>query len=236
MGKQIIQQHRGRGSPTYTSPSFNFQGESKLRPQTTNAVTGKVIDLVHCPGHSAPLMKINYSDGEKTLLIAPENIRVGEHLEYNTNTLTPGNVKHLIDIPEGTQIYNIESEPGDGGKFCRTSGTFARIVSKTDNAIIVELPSKKQRKFNIQCRAVIGVVAGGGRLEKPFLKAGKVMHAKRARNKLYPRTGASKMNAVDHPYGNKRSSRKAHQVATTHHAPPGRKVGKISPRRTGRKQ
>ena len=98
------------------------------------------------------------------------------------------------------------------------------------------LPSKKQKEFHPGCRASIGVVAGAGRKEKPFYKAGRKYHAMKAKNKYYPKTSAQSMNAVDHPFGNKRSSRKSKAKPAPRDAPPGRKVGMIRPRRTGRKK
>jgi len=237
MGKRIIQQARGKGSPTYKSPSFNFKGKAKLSRVTKELQYGQIIDLIKCPGHDAPLAQIEYDNGEVILVSAPEHIRVGEQVTTGPGSeIKPGNVLTLRDIPDGTDLYNIESQPGDGGKFCRSSGTSARLVTKTENKAIIKLPSKKEKKINLDCRAVIGVIAASGRKEKPFLKAGTKMHAMRAKNKLYPRSSASAMNAVDHPYGNKRSARKAKQKATSRHAPPGRKVGKIAPRRTGKRK
>ncbi len=147
-----------------------------------------------------------------------------------------GNVMPLKSLPEGTIIYNIEAQPGDGGKFVRASGGFARIVSKMENKIIVKFPSKKQREFHPECRACVGVIAGGGRLEKPFLKAGVRFYKMKAKNKLWPQTSGGAMNAVDHPFGNKRSLRKSKARPVSRHAPPGRKVGMIAARRTGRKK
>ena len=98
------------------------------------------------------------------------------------------------------------------------------------------MPSKKEKEFNANCRATIGVVAGGGRLEKPFLKAGKKWHAKRARGKLYPVTSAVAMNAVEHPFGSGRGRHMGKPNVAPRHAPPGRKVGLVRPRRTGRKR
>jgi large subunit ribosomal protein L2 len=95
------------------------------------------------------------------------------------------------------------------------------------------MPSKKEKSFNKNCRAVVGVIAGAGRLDKPLLKAGKNHHIKKARNKLWPRTSAVKMNAIDHPFGSGRGKRIKSKIAKRD-APAGARVGHISPRRTGR--
>ena len=142
----------------------------------------------------------------------------------------------LKDIPEGTLIFNIESQPGDGGKFVRSSGSFAKIVSKLDKYAIVQFPSKKQKRFNPNCRACIGTIAGGGRLEKPLLKAGVKYYKMRAKNKLWPKVSGGAQNAVDHPFGTSRSSRKSKARPAPRGAPPGRKVGMLASKRTGKKK
>ena len=237
MGKNIIQQARGKGSPTYKSPSFRFKSDGKLKSLKKELIHGEIIDIINCPGHTAPLIKVKYDDGEICSMPAPDSIKVGDKVSAGPGAESkPGNIIELKDIPEGTPIFNIESQSGDGGKFCRTTGISARIVSKTKDFVVVMLPSKKQKNFSLNCRATIGTIAGGGRKEKPFLKAGKKMHAMRAKNKLYPRSSASAMNAVDHPFGNKRTARKARQRPVSKNAPPGRKVGKVSPKRTGKRK
>ncbi len=234
MGKNLIQQRRGRGSPTYRSPGHRYEGEAKHYAQQT---TGVVRDLIHCAGHSAPLMEVFYLTGDRGLTLAPEGIRVGDEISVCSSTEAKvGNVLPLGDIPEGTLIHNIELQPSDGGKLVRSSGSFARIVSKTEEAVRVELPSKKEKLFLPACRAAIGVLAGSGRVEKPFLKAGTHYHRMRARNKLYPHVCGVSMNAVDHPFGGKCSHVKGRPTQSPRSAPPGRKVGKIAPRRTGRRK
>ena len=185
MGKNLIQQARGKGSPRYRSPGFNYKGETKYARYEKQTMTGKITDLVHCPGHNAPLAQIEYDNGNVILMQAPEGIRVGDSVEMgNKIELNKGNILPLKNIPEGTSIYNIESSPGDGGKFVRSTGGFAKIVTKMQNKIVVQLPSAKTRMFLPDCRATIGIIAGGGRKEKPFLKAGNKQHAMKPRNKL----------------------------------------------------
>jgi large subunit ribosomal protein L2 len=236
MGKNIISQARGHGGPTYRSPSFNFAGQARLPPMSDSTVSGTIKDIVHCAGHYSPLMIVKFESNE-VLCIAPEGIKVGESIQCGSQAeVKTGNVLPLSQIPDGTMIYNVESKPGDGGKFARSTGGAARILSKYGDTVKVMLPSKKEKTFVASCRAAIGMPAGSGRVEKVLLKAGKQWFKKRARNKLYPRSSAAKMNAVDHPYGNKRSSRKSKARPTSRNAPPGRKVGMLAARRTGRKK
>ena len=233
MGKRLIQQRRGRGTLTYRGPKFRFKGKVKHHHLETS---GKVIDFVHCAAHSAPLMKVAYLTGEEVLNFAQEGIKIGDEITVGGSTIKDGNVLALKEIPEGTLIHNIELSPGDGGKLVRSSGTFAKIVAKTEENIRVALPSKKEKVFLPNCRAAIGIVAGAGRLEKPFLKAGTRSKRMEARNKLYPTVSGVAMNAVDHPFGGSSSNSKGRPTQAPRNAPPGRKVGAIAPRRTGRKR
>lgn len=234
MGKNLTQQKRGKGSPRYRAPSFNYKGESRFRSDKLE-INGLIIDIIHCPGHNSPLVKIQYEDGQIGLLQAPEGIRVGESLSFGENvSVKMGNVLPLRNIPEGIEIYNIESSPGDGGRFVRSSGGFARIVTKTKDKIIVRLPSNKTKDFRPECRAVIGIISGSGRTEKPFLKAGTHFFKLKSRNKYWPIVSGTSMNAVAHPFGGRSSAHKGRPTQAPRDAPPGRKVGKIAPRRTGR--
>ena len=236
MGKNLIQQKRGKGSPRYRAPSFKYKGKACFGIyDTSKQLTAQISDIVHSSGHSAPLMELKYSNGEAGLLQAPEGIRVGDKIDIGENAeLKIGNILPLKSIPEGTAIYNIESNPGDGGKFARTSGAFARIITKADDGIVVELPSSKRRNFLPECRAVIGILAGSGRTEKPFLKAGTHMFVMLAKNKMWPHVSGTSMNSVSHPFGGRSSHAKGIPTQSSRNSPPGRKVGKIAPKRTGR--
>ena len=98
----------------------------------------------------------------------------------------------------------------------------------------VIFPSKKEILLSENCLATIGIIAGEGRLLKPFVTAGKKHHKMKARNKFWPRTSAVKMNAIDHPFGSGRGKRIKPKIAKRN-SPPGTKVGHLRPRRTGRK-
>jgi large subunit ribosomal protein L2 len=97
------------------------------------------------------------------------------------------------------------------------------------------LPSKKEKLFNENCRATVGIVAGSGRLEKPLMKAGTVHFKYRASAALWPVVSGQSQNAVEHPHGGARSSKKNKPDIARRFAPPGANIGKIRPRRTGRK-
>lgn len=239
MGKNIITQARGKGSPTYRAPSFRYKGKPKHRSLTHDEteVLGLVVDFINCPGHTAPIACIEYEDGEMNIMLAGEGMKVGDTVECGKSAEPKkGNTITLGSLPEGTFVYNIEAQPGDGGKYVRSSGTFAKILTHARDHVVVQLPSKKKKKFSLACRATVGNLAGGGRPEKPIMKAGKRYYMMKANNKLYPVVSGSAMNAVDHPFGNKRTLRKSKAKPTSKHSPPGRKVGMVGARRTGKRK
>jgi large subunit ribosomal protein L2 len=158
-----------------------------------------------------------------------------QKINLNTKEIADGNVLVLRDIPVKTFVYNVESRPGDGGVFIRTGGNSGIINRSSEKGVFILMPSKKEKEFNPRCRATIGVIAGAGRLDKPILRAGKNYHIKKSQGRLWPRTSAVKMNAIDHPFGSGRGKRIKSKIAKRN-APPGKRVGLIRPRRTGHKR
>jgi len=233
MGKRIISQRRGRGTPTYRAHSFNYKGLTSY-PKLEQKMMGKITNLFHDPGRTAPLAKIRFNN-ITLLLPAPEGVKVNQNILCGDKNIKIGNIIPLLDIPIGTEICNIEKAPGSGPSFCKSSGAKATVVNK-GNKITLQFKTKKQKKFNPNCRAMVGIIAGSGRKEKPFVKAGKRYHAMKARGKLYPRTSGVAMNAVDHPFGSGRGRHMGKPKTVSRRAPPGRKVGLISPKRTGKKK
>lgn len=234
MGKRIIAQRRGKGSPAFKTPSFRYKGEAKTHVSKERAI---VMDIISSQSHSAPLAHILYPDNTSGLTVAADGLKVGTEIIFGEEAkIGHGNVLPLKLIPEGTPIFNIEIRPGDGGKLVRSTGLSAKVFSKSKDVVIITLPSKKQKKLHPDCNATIGVVSGGGRVDKPFLKAGNKFYAMKARNKYWPSVSASAMNAVAHPFGNKRSLRKSKAKPAPKNAPPGRKVGMIRPRQSGRRR
>jgi large subunit ribosomal protein L2 len=234
VGKRLTVQRRGKGSPMFRSPSHKHAGKASHPSFKTDKVKGKITNLIHCSGHTAPLMSVKWENGEEHLTVAPEGVRINEIVEIGGETKT-GSTLQLKDIPEGTQIYNVEGIPGDGGKFARAGGVFAKVLAKQGGIVKVMLPSKKEKKFNPGCRATIGTVAGSGRLEKPLLKAGLKAFKVRSRVKVWPVVCGQSQNAVEHPHGGAQSSHKNRPDIARRFAPAGAKIGKIRPRRTGRK-
>jgi len=231
MGKRIITQRRGRGTSTYRVSKKSFKYKLQYPPKLKGE--GKVVKLFNSPAHSCPLAKITC---EKGIFYIPsfKNIIEGQEIKFKKE-IKEGNILPLKEIPIKTKIYNIESKPGDGGKFIKTAGSFATISKVVGKKVFVLLPSKKEKALNESCRAIIGVAAGAGRLDKPILKAGKQYHIKKSKSKLWPRTSAVKMNAIDHPFGSGRGKNPKSKIAKRN-APPGRRVGLIRPKRTGKRK
>lgn len=231
MGKTIISQARGHGSATYRVRRKAFRYRLQY-PKVLNG-DGEVIKLLNSPGHFAPLAKIKTKENI-FYIPAFKNMVEGQKINFGEE-VKEGNILRLKNIPVKTQIYCIESRPGDGGKFVRTSGSSATVNRIIGDKIFVLMPSKQEKEFHPNCRAIIGEIAGGGRLEKPVVKAGRRYHLKKARNKLWPRTSAIKMNAIDHPFGSGRGKNPKSKIAKRN-APPGAKVGHLRPRRTGKRK
>ena len=236
MGKRIIVRARGKGGSQYRARSHRYLGKVTYPPAEQAAgKSGKVRDIVNDPARNAPvaIMKFPWMK-EEVLQIAPEGLHVGDEVKYGGEAKV-GNVLELKDIPVGVRIFGLENSPNSGPKLCRSSGSFAMIMTKSEGRAIVKFSSGKTKVFNERCRATIGVPAGGGRKEKPFVKAGKRYHTLRARGKLYPRTSGVAMSPVDHPYGGKRKAPRP-SGTVSRDAPPGAKVGSIAARRMGRKK
>ncbi len=232
MAKRIITQRRGRGTNTYRVRKRAFRFRIKYPRRLEGE--GTVIKLIDSAAHTTPLAKIKYSEGE-FYMPAFKGMVEGQKISFGGKELKKGNILALKDIPVKTQIYNLESRPGDGGKFIRSGGSYSEVNRVVGKDILILMPSKKEKKFNPNCRATIGEIAGKGRLDKPVVKAGKKYHIKKSKSKLWPRTSAVKMNAIDHPFGSGRSKNPKPKIAKRN-APPGRKVGLLRPRRTGKRK
>lgn len=195
---------------------------------------GKVLELIHDPSRRAPLMIVRF-DVQTIAVPAPLGVMKGQVVQAGVNApVELGNCLPLKSIPEGTVISNIELVPGDGGKLARTAGARARVVGKDKNNIIVKLTSKETKKLNENCRAQIGIIAGGGHKNKPLVKAGNNFYKWKAKGgKRWPLVRGCAKNAIDHPHGGKQH-RKRKSRTVSRNAPPGKKVGSFASKRTGR--
>ena len=237
MGKRLIQQRRGRNRTKFNSPSHRFKGKVKYSYDLEIKKEGRVIDLIHDSGRTAPIAEIQFKDNSKTLMIAPEGLKIGDKINYasKNDELKIGNIQKIGDIPEGTPIFNVELSPGDGGKLARSGGNSATVVSHDKSKTVIQLPSGRFKTIEANCKASIGTSAGGGRKDKPFLKAGKKHHSMRTRGKQYPVVRGVAMCAVSHPHGGGGHQHVGKPSTVKRGASPGRKVGSIAAKRTGRK-
>lgn len=246
MGKRITAQRRGKGSPTFRAPSHRYKANLEhVRVNKDETVSGRIEEIVHDPARSAPIarIKIEREDegkkkSEERFIIIPEGVGEGDEVSYGKSAaIRTGNTVPLRYIPEGITICNLEIRPNDGGKFARSSGDCATLLAhehETGKTQVV-LPSGKKKWLSSDCFATIGVVAGGGRTEKPFVKAGKKYHKMKARAAKYPRTSGVAMNPVDHPFGGGAHQHVGKPKTPGRGAPPGRKVGSIAAKRTGKR-
>ena len=148
--------------------------------------------------------------------------------------LVPGNVMALANMPPGTVINNLEKHQGDKGKFAKTSGGSAQIIGHIEGAGKTrDLPSGSKKTLDSQCRAMVGVVGGGGRTDKPVLKAGRAYHKYRVKRNEWPKVRGVAMNPVEHPHGGGNHQHIGHPSTVRRDSVPGQKVGLIAARRTG---
>ena len=234
MGKRIISRRRGRGGK-YSVPSHRYKCEIRY-PRETRGL-GTIMDIEHDPGHTAPVAKVKLENGDSPFyMLAFEGMQVGGKIRMDINPpVKPGNIMPLGNIPEGTQVHCLESQPGDGGKYVRSSGTAATVVSH-GTTTVVRLPSGAFKTLSNQCRATIGKTAGGGRKIKPIMKAGKHFHFNRSRKTVFPRVSGIAMNPVDHPHGGGGHQHIGRPSTVSRRAPPGTQVGHVAAKRTGRRR
>ena len=226
MGKRLRTQRRGRGTPGYRSPSHRHVDDVKL-PYKDGV--GTVKDLIQAPGRTSPLAVIDFS-GKTDYQLAVEGTKVGQQIEVGTGKIVAGNVMVLSMIPEGTPVHNVEGTPGDGGKYVKTAGNSATIVSRGDKVVVL-MPSGQMKEFNPNCRAVVGVIAGGGRGDKPLAKAGKNYLNLRSRSVANKHVKGVAMNAVDHPHGGGSHPHVGGPNCQKRTASPGQKAGFIAPKK-----
>ncbi|HID90496.1 TPA: 50S ribosomal protein L2 [Candidatus Bathyarchaeota archaeon] len=235
MGKKIRVQRRGRGSPTFRAPPKRGVGVPVGYPSvpTDGAVSGTVEGLMH--DLNRPIARIRLADGTEFYVPAVEGMYVGQPITMGADApIAIGNILPLGRIPDGAVVCNIELSPGDGGRLARSSGSYASLVTHLPDKTLVRLPSGKAVRFHNNCLATIGVVAGAGRTERPFFKAGKKHYLARAKGHVYPRTRGVAMVAAAHPFGGGSHQHPGKPTTVSRGAPPGRKVGLIAARASGR--
>ena len=160
-------------------------------------VPGKVVSVEYDPNRTAFIALINYADGDKRYILAPNGIKVDQTI-ISGEKATPeiGNALLLKDIPLGTIIHNIELRPGQGGKIARSAGSYAQLAAREGKYAVIKMPSGETRLILINCTATIGSLSNADHNKISMGKAG--------RNRwkgIRPRTRGVAMNPVDHPMG-----------------------------------
>jgi len=239
MGKRIRVQRRGRGGSVFRAHIYRRIAPASYPPlavtDAAGRVDGTILDIMHDPGRGSPLALIRFSDGKTCCVSAPEGILVSQTISRGAESPPEiGNILPLGKIPEGTMICNVEREPGDGGRIAKASGSYVMVVSHRPGETEARLPSGASVYLPNNCRAMIGVVSAAGRAEKPFMKAGTKKIWLRSKGRLWPITKGQAMVAASHPHGGGRHKHAGKPTTVSRDTPPGRKVGLIAARQSGR--
>jgi large subunit ribosomal protein L2 len=237
MGKKIKVQRRGRGTSQFRANKINKISPIKYPQKSEELRSGFVMDLAHEPGRGAPLAYIELQGGNDYYLSAIEGMHIDQEIQLGSGAeIRIGNILPVGEIPEGTMVSNIELRPNDGGKLARSSGSFGTVMSHGRDKTTIKLPSKQDVLISNDARATIGIVSGGGRKEKPRLKAGEVHYANKAKGHIYPIAHGVKMTSASHPHGGGRHRRAGKSTTVSRNAPPGAKVGLIAARNSGKRK
>jgi large subunit ribosomal protein L2 len=236
LGKRTLVRRRGKGGKQFRAIIVGKLAPAKYPYYNLDENhSGVIVDLVHERGRDAPLAKVRFENGINSYIPASEGSKVGDNIEMGRGvSSTARNILPLESIPDGTIVCNIEKNVGDGGKLIKSAGSSAIVFSHGMEGVVIKFPSGKFSTLNNRCRAMIGAISGGGRREKPFLKAGNKERYMHSRGKLYPKVRGIAQAAVYHPHGGGRHQHIGRQSSVGRTTPPGRKVGNISPRKTGR--
>lgn len=186
---KITVRHRGGGyRPKYRIIDFK---------RNKDGIPGTVATIEYDPNRTANIALINYADGEKRYIIAPNKLTVGDVIESGAEAdIKIGNALPLANIPVGTVIHNVELKPGKGGQLVRSAGNGAQLMAKEGQFAQVRLPSGEVRKVRIECRATIGEV---GNLDHQNIQIGKA--GRKRHMGIRPTVRGSVMNPNDHPHG-----------------------------------
>lgn len=199
-------------APMRTSGGRNNEGKMTIRnvggghkkkyriidfKRDKEGVPGKVNTIEYDPNRTARIALINYVDGEKRYIVAPQGLKVGQEINAGKGASPEiGNTLYLSEIPFGTVIHNIELRPGQGAKMARSAGSHAQLMSRDGKFAIIKLPSGETRMILQTCKATIGIVSNGDHALERSGKAGRSRWLGRR-----PRVRGVAMNPVDHPMG-----------------------------------
>ncbi len=201
-GGRVTARHRGGGAKRrYRRIDFK---------RTKDGVPARVASIEYDPNRSASIALVNYADGEKRYILAPQGLRVGAEVVSGEGAdIAPGNSLSLARIPTGTVVHNVELIPGQGGRLGRAAGTAIQVVAKEGPMVSLRLPSSEVRMVRGECRATVGTLSNAEHQNVKVGKAGRNRHKGKR-----PQTRGVAMNPVDHPHGG----------GEAHHTPGGHPV------------
>jgi len=196
--------NRNGGRNSYGRITVRHQGGGAKRKyrvvdfkRDKDGIKAKVVSVEYDPNRTANIALLQYADGEKKYILAPELLKVGDLVESGENAdIKPGNSLPLLNIPIGTMIHNIELKPGKGGQLVRAAGNSAQLMAKEGDYVQIRLPSGEVRMIRINCKASIGQI---GNHEHENISIGKA--GRKRWMGVRPTVRGVVMNPVDHPHG-----------------------------------
>jgi len=213
MGRVIRAQRKGKACGVFKAHTSGRIAAPYYRTldfaERHGYIKGVVRGILHDPGRGAALAEVHFKNPykygrDKEYFIAAEGVYSGQFIFCGKKAqIAVGNVLPINLIPEGTVVCNVEAKPGDRGTFSRTSGTYATVIGHSEDGAKtrIRLPSGARKTILGTCRATVGIISSGGRVDKPVLKAGNKYHHFRVRRKNWPRCRGVAMNPVDHRFG-----------------------------------
>ena len=197
-----IKKSGGRNSAGRITSRFRGGGHKRLYrvidfKRNKDNIPATVASIEYDPNRSARIALLHYLDGEKTYILAPDGLRVGDRVESGANAdIKAGNTLPLRNIPLGTHVHNIELHKGHGGQLARGAGGYAQLIAKEGKYAQLKLPSGEVRMLLLDCRATVGQVGNLDHENVSFGKAGRACWVGRR-----PHVRGVAMNPVDHPLG-----------------------------------
>ena len=187
-GKITVRHHGGGNRTKYRVIDFK---------RNKFGVPATVKTLEYDPNRSAFIALVEYEDGAKSYILAPDGLKVGDKVMAGpTADIKPGNALPLADIPVGTLIHAVEFQPGKGAAIARSAGTACQLMGKEGKYAIVRMPSSEMRRILVTCRATVGEVGNADHSNIVIGKAGRKRHMN-----VRPTVRGTVMNPVDHPHG-----------------------------------
>ena len=187
-GKITVRHHGGGNRTKYRVIDFK---------RNKFGVPATVKTLEYDPNRSAFIALVEYEDGAKSYILAPDGLKVGDKVMAGpTADIKPGNALPLADIPVGTLIHAVEFQPGKGAAIARSAGNYCQLMGKEGKYAIVRMPSSEMRRILVTCRATVGEVGNADHANIVIGKAGRKRHMN-----VRPTVRGTVMNPVDHPHG-----------------------------------